>query len=234
MGKHEEYHLNTIDSIGRLPLSEQVYVTLKQAILTGALKPQVKLNEVKIAEQLNVSATPVREAFRKLAKDNLVVIKPWKGVTVKGYTPEEIISMYQCREVMEGLGARLCAEVCTDEQIEELQAVCDACLATTDAEERVQINSRFHTLISFFSGNDRVMDYLGEFREMVNRDMYISTMDQDRTDLCNHEHENIMRAIRERRPEEAEQAMREHIRNAFVFKKAHADLRAKKFGQANV
>lgn len=84
MGKQEEYHLNSIDSIGRLPLSEQVYVTLKQAILTGALKPQVKLNEVKIAEQLNVSATPVREAFRKLAKDNLVVIKPWKGVTVKG------------------------------------------------------------------------------------------------------------------------------------------------------
>ena len=51
MGKQEEYHLNSIDSIGRLPLSEQVYVTLKQAILTGALKPQVKLNEVKIAEQ---------------------------------------------------------------------------------------------------------------------------------------------------------------------------------------
>ena len=62
MGKQEEYHLNSIDSIGRLPLSEQVYVTLKQAIfLTGALKPQVKLNKVKIAEQLNVSATPVRE-----------------------------------------------------------------------------------------------------------------------------------------------------------------------------
>ncbi len=49
MEKHEEYRLNTIDSIGRLPLSEQVYVTLKQAILTGALKQQVKLNAVNIA-----------------------------------------------------------------------------------------------------------------------------------------------------------------------------------------
>lgn len=230
MGKQEEYHLNSIDSIGRLPLSEQVYVTLKQAILTGALKPQVKLNEVKIAEQLNVSATPVREAFRKLAKDNLVVIKPWKGVTVKGYTPEEIIGMYQCREVMEGLGARLCAELCTAEQLEELQALCDAGSATTDAEERVQINSRFHTLISFFSNNECVMDYLGEFREMVNRDMYISTMDQARTDSCNREHAEIMAAIRNHDGEAAEQAMRKHIRNAFVFKKAHANLRAKKFG----
>ena len=106
MDKTEEYRLHSIDSIGRLPLSEQVYMSLKQAILTGSLKPKMKLSEVRIAEQLNVSATPVREAFRKLAKDNLVVIKPWKGVTVKGYSPEEIVAMYQCREVMEGLGAR--------------------------------------------------------------------------------------------------------------------------------
>ena len=56
----------------------------------------------------------------KLAKDNLVVIVPWKGVTVKADTPEEIIALYQVREVMEGLGARLCARHATDEQIKEL------------------------------------------------------------------------------------------------------------------
>ena len=78
----DRYNLSAVDSIERLPLSEQVYLTLKTAILTGELMPQEKLNEVKIAEQLQVSATPVREAFRKLAKDNLVVIVPWKGVTV--------------------------------------------------------------------------------------------------------------------------------------------------------
>ena len=105
----DKYKLSAVDSIERLPLSEQVYLTLKTAILTGELMPQEKLNEVKIAEQLQVSATPVREAFRKLAKDNLVVIVPWKGVTVKADTPEEIIALYQVREVMEGLGARLCA-----------------------------------------------------------------------------------------------------------------------------
>lgn len=224
MDKTEEYRLNSIDSIGRLPLSEQVYMSLKQAILTGSLKPQSKLNEVKIAEQLNVSATPVREAFRKLAKDNLVVIKPWKGVTVKGYTPEEIIAMYQCREVMEGLGARLCAKNCTSEQIEELQEICDAGIASDDPEERVAINSRFHTTIALFSGNERVADYLADFREMVNRDMYISTSDKTRTISCDLEHRHIMDAIRDRDEELAEATMRSHVRNAFVFKKAHADL----------
>ena len=123
MAKKEAYKLQAVDSIERLPLSEQVYITLKQAILRGDLQPTEKLNEVKIAEQLKVSATPVREAFRKLAKDNLVVIVPWKGVTVKGDTPEEIVALYQCREVMEGLGARLCAERATEEQIEELKTL---------------------------------------------------------------------------------------------------------------
>ena len=70
----DRYNLSAVDSIERLPLSEQVYLTLKTAILTGELMPQEKLNEVKIPEQLQVSATPVREAFRKFAKDNLVVI----------------------------------------------------------------------------------------------------------------------------------------------------------------
>lgn len=89
MAKKEAYKLQAVDSIERLPLSEQVYITLKQAILRGDLQPTEKLNEVKIAEQLKVSATPVREAFRKLAKDNLVVIVPWKGVTVKGDTQKK-------------------------------------------------------------------------------------------------------------------------------------------------
>lgn len=230
MMKNDEYRLSAIDSIGRLPLSEQVYITLKQAILRGELQPNVKLNEVKIAEQLQVSATPVREAFRKLAKDNLVVIKPWKGVSVKGYTPEEIIAMYQCREVMEGLGARLCALQATPEQIEELQAVVDEERHMEDPEERVAINSRFHSMVAMISGNDRVADYLSDFREMVNRDMYISTMDSSRSSQCDREHDAIMDAIRAHNGDDAEARMREHIRNAFVFKKAHADLRAKKFG----
>ena len=59
------------------------------------------------------------------------------------------------------------------------------------------------------------MDYLGEFREMVNRDMYISTMDQARTDSCNREHDEIMAAIRNHDGEAAEQAMRKSYSQCF-------------------
>lgn len=227
MAQIEDYHLNTVATLGHLTLSEQAYITLKQAILTGNLLPGAKLNEVELAKQLNVSATPVREAFRKLEKDNLVVRILYRGVFVKGYTPEEIISMYQCRAVMEGLAARLCATEASEEQKQELVALAKECTETTNPEDRVQVNSRLHSTISLFSGNERVTDYLAEFREMVNRDMYLSTTNQVRTDLCNEEHERIIQAIVLGDADLAEKHMRDHIQNAFVFKKAHADLKNK-------
>lgn len=223
-----DYQLSVVDSIERLPLSEQVYLALKQAILTGELLPDEKLNEVKIAEQLRVSATPVREAFRKLAKDNLVVIVPWKGVRVKGDTPEEIVALYQCREVMEGLGARLCARHATPEQVAELKELCKEMHAIADATERVDVNSRFHTMIAQFSGNERVLDYLSDFRERANRDMYLSSFDAGRTHDCDDEHDQIISAIERHDEVAAENAMRQHINNAFIFKRANAELEQKK------
>lgn len=227
----ETYNLSTVDSIERLPLSEQVYLTLKQAILTGELLPQEKLNEVKIAAQLKVSATPVREAFRKLAKDNLVVIVPWKGVTVKIDTPEEIVALYQCREVMEGLGARLCARHATPEQVEELKELCKEMHAIEDAAERVEVNSRFHSMIAQFSRNERVVDYLADFRERVNRDMYISSFNAVRTHDCDDEHDHIVAAIERHDEVAAETAMRQHINNAFIFKRANAELQDKELNE---
>ena len=227
----DKYKLSAVDSIERLPLSEQVYLTLKTAIRTGEMMPQEKLNEVKIAEQLQVSATPVREAFRKLAKDNLVVIVPWKGVTVKSDTPEEIIALYQVREVMEGLGARLCARHATDEQIKELREICKEMHKIEDATERVEVNSRFHTMIAHYSGNERIVDYLASFRERVNRDMYISSFNAVRTHDCDDEHDHIVDAIERHDEVAAETAMRQHINNAFIFKKANAEVQHKKLNE---
>ena len=212
----DKYKLSAVDSIERLPLSEQVYLTLKTAILTGELMPQEKLNEVKIAEQLQVSATPVREAFRKLAKDNLVVIVPWKGVTVKADTPEEIVALYQVREVMEGLGARLCARHATPEQVQELRTLCKEMHEIEDATERVDVNSRFHTMIAHYSGNER---------------MYISSFNAVRTHDCDDEHDQIVDAIERHDEVAAETAMRQHINNAFIFKKANAEVQHKKLNE---
>ena len=61
-----------------------------------------------------------------------------------------------------------------------------------DATERVDVNSRFHTMIAHYSGNERIVDYLAGFRERVNRDMYISSFNAVRTHDCDDEHDQIV------------------------------------------
>lgn len=217
--ENEEFNLSEIDNIGRLPLSEQVYGILKKAIINGVLKPDVKLNEVKIAEQLSVSATPVREAFRKLAVDGLVVIVPWKGVRVKGYCESEVTEMYQIREVVEGLGARLATELIDDSTKSELRDIYDQAVKTKDSQEVVELNSLFHLIIMEASKNKRVSDFLIEFKELINRDMFLTSYDEKRMKKCQKEHFEILEAIFENNPEKAEEKMRQHIRNAFHYKK---------------
>lgn len=216
---NEEFNLSEIDNVGRLPLSEQVYGILKRAIINGVLKPDVKLNEVKIAEQLSVSATPVREAFRKLAVDGLVVIVPWKGVRVKSYCESDIAEMYQIREVVEGLGARLATELMDDSTKSELRDIYDQAVKSKDSQDVVELNSLFHLIIIEAAKNKRIADFINEFKEMINRDMFLTSYDEERMRKCQKEHFEILEAIFENNPNKAEEKMRQHIRNAFNYKK---------------
>lgn len=224
MENNDDFNLAEVDSVGRLPLSEQVYNILRKAIIDGVLKPDVKLNEMKIAEQLSVSATPVREAFRKLAVDGLVVIIPWKGVRVKGYSEAEIIDMYQIREVIEGMGARLATELMDESTKNELRDLYDLANKSTDAKEIVEANSLFHLIIIDASKNERIKVFLQEFKEMINRDMYLSSYDHARMSECQKEHFDILEAICKGDSLGAEEAMRKHIRNAFFYKKKRANI----------
>ena len=83
-------NINGILPLGRQPLSQKIYESLKQLILEGDIPPGSKLNETQVAERMNTSTTPVREAFRLLASEGLVKIEPWKGVVVQEYSTDEI------------------------------------------------------------------------------------------------------------------------------------------------
>ena len=69
---------------------------------------------------LDVSPTPVREAFRMLAVDGIVEIIPWKGVFIKKYTIDEVEEAYQCREVLETLAVKLCINIIPRSEIDRL------------------------------------------------------------------------------------------------------------------
>ena len=92
------------------PLREVVFNTLKEAIISGELKPGERLMEVKLAEKMGVSRTPVREAIRKLELDGLVEMLPRKGAHVAELSVKNIMDVLEVRASLDGLATSLAAE----------------------------------------------------------------------------------------------------------------------------
>jgi len=102
-------------------LSQKVYRVLKTEIAKGFLEPGTKLFEDKIATQMGVSRTPVREAIQKLAAEGLIKIAPNQTLIVTEVSLEDVKEVLQIRGVLEGLAARIAAKKITRQEIEGLK-----------------------------------------------------------------------------------------------------------------
>src|SRR6056297_3078489 len=102
------------------PIRDRVYEILRKRIFASKYEVGTKLVETEIAEQMNVSRTPVREAFRKLEIEGLVEHKPRKGIFVKGLDKNDIKEIYSIRSVLEGLASKNAAKNINEEEREKL------------------------------------------------------------------------------------------------------------------
>ena len=102
-------------------LRGRVFNKLRDDILDGKYKEHEELREVAIGEELGVSRTPVREAFRQLELEGLIQIIPNKGAYVTGITPKDVKDIYMMRSLLEGLSARWATENISDAQMEEME-----------------------------------------------------------------------------------------------------------------
>lgn len=103
-----------------LPL--RAYEIIKGWIVNQDLGPGMKLQEDALAERLGVSRTPIREALSRLAHEGLVTMVPRRGTFVVDLTQEDIVDLYEVREAIEGMAARLAARRRTAEQLRQMQA----------------------------------------------------------------------------------------------------------------
>ena len=102
-----------------LPLRDVVFKTLRQAILRGELKPGERLMEIKLANKLGVSRTPIREAIRKLELEGLVLMIPRRGAEVAEITEKSLNDVLEVRKALEELSVQLACERITPEQVED-------------------------------------------------------------------------------------------------------------------
>lgn len=193
-------------------VADQLYRRLRRAIIDGSIPARSRLVEVDLAQALNASRTPVREAISRLTSDYLVKPLAFGGVEVID-TQSELDEIYFIREALEGCAARLAAEHATAEEIAEL----DALVAETEAlplneiHRRVQINRRFHDLITHASRSERVIQMVEGFREFFLSEKVLSRYSKRESENAIADHREIVDAIRERDGKKCERLIRRHL-----------------------
>lgn len=199
-----------------LPLRDVVFNTLRQAILKGELAPGERLMEIQLAERLGVSRTPIREAIRKLELEGLVLMIPRKGAEVAKISEKSLRDVLEVRRSLEELATELaCQRMTSDDidQLEKAQKIFVEAIETMDVVRIAETDEAYHDIIYAGTGNSRLVQILNNLREQMYRYRLEYIKDADKRQVLLLEHENILRAIRNRQVEEAKKAIREHIDN---------------------
>jgi len=197
-------------------LSQKVYRVLKTEIIKGSLRPGTKLLEGKIAEQMGVSRTPVREALRELAAEGFVKMSPNQGVLVNNASIENIQEVLQIRGVLEGLAARLAAKIISEEEINELEKYLKQMEYYTNKDDSLafsEVDAEFHELILNICGNNRLIQIRKNLSGQAHRYRIRSLNIPGRLKYSLKEHLEIVEALKRKDAEQADRLSQKHIEN---------------------
>jgi GntR family transcriptional regulator, vanillate catabolism transcriptional regulator len=217
--------------IRRTRLVEDVSQQLRDLIISGELQPGTQLLQTELAEKMGVSRTPLREAFRILENDGLIRIKNKnRTVEVVTITSADLAEMYQIREVIDGLAARLAAQRgLPAEVVAELRRLIAEMRAAADPYDparRTAAHINFHALIAEHCGNEHVQAFIPLIRAS-SAALYLPFIEHpsgvrlmreghmvshaEVLEAAQSFHDQILDAIVARDPKKAEQVARRHI-----------------------
>ena len=189
-----------IDKKDQRPLRMVVYDELKMRILTGQIAAGERMMEEETSRDLGVSRTPVREAFKRLEKEGLVIIKPRRGAFATQMAKKDLMEILDVRESLESMAAGQACERMTKAQKEKLRSVCEKhkkAVANNPYKQMVKYDTEFHQLLVEGSRNKTLINFVEQLQELVLRFRYIY---YDKTESAANvaaEHGNILEAILE-------------------------------------
>lgn len=197
------------------PLHGRVVEELRQAILTGQLRPGERLVEGRLAEELGVSRIPVREAIRALASEGLVEVTARRGASVAIMTEQEARETIEVRAILEGQNARLAARRQDTQVLGRIEAVLNkgtAAVAAQRFDQLSDLNQQFHQELAA-AGQNRVLgELLKKLRERTA--MLFAPTDPVRQARSWDEHAGILRAILDGDERTAATLAAEHVMRA--------------------
>ena len=194
--------------------AQQVYDWLHGRVLRGDLAPGERISETEIAGQIGVSRQPVREAFIRLTAIGLAEVRPQRGTFIGRISLKAVLSARLIREAVESDLIRIVSSAAPDAAIAELDAQLAAqreASARQDVERFIELDDLFHRSLAIAAGHEDVWNVLEGLKSQMNRLRYITARVFDQQKLID-QHTAIVDALRHHDPEQAEQAMRLHLR----------------------
>lgn len=199
-----------------LPLRDVVFNTLRQAILTGELKPGERLMEIHLASRLGVSRTPIREAIRKLELEGLVIMIPRRGAEVAKITEKSMQDVLEVRRALDTLCVELACERISEEELEQLKEACDEfeqATHTKDPKKIAQADVRLHDIIVKATRNNRLVQLVSNLSEQMYRYRFEYIKDDSKHQGLVEEHRIIYESIRNKDKTTAAETSKLHIDN---------------------
>lgn len=198
----------------RKSLREEVYESLKKSILHGKLKGGQRLIEETLAHQIGISRTPVREAFHKLERDDLVSKLPKGGFAVREFTREDVEEIFGIRSALESYAAYLATLHITQDKISQLEKKVkelENALEKGDDEKFVQLNTEFHDLIYKSCKSRKLLEMINNFRDYFYRYRSFLLHTEKGVNYSIDDHRHMLDAMKKKNPRLVERLVRNHL-----------------------
>ena len=205
--------LKTI-KLERQRLADIVYDQLLEAIRSGDITSDQHLVQEKLADQMQISRTPVREAIHKLEREGLIERQPRGGFTVLGLNRNDIEETFGIRSVLEGYAARLAAIKHEEQELEELESKIKEFQNALDRQKMnllPTINTEFHDLLYGLSKSPKLINMINGLRDQIYRYREMILKESKFAATSNLDHKKMLKHIRQRDAEGAERLVRDHI-----------------------
>jgi DNA-binding GntR family transcriptional regulator len=210
-------------------IRRKIYEHLREQLLSGKIQPHQHLIEAKVARDIGTSRTPVREALHSLELEGLIESIPRVGYVVKPISEQEVEEICEIRAAIEGLAARWAMEKGHEKLVIELQkniSIGEDKVSKGDVRAFVDMDAKFHEIISKFSGSQRLLELAQTLRRHMLRYRIQSIYSVDNVLRAIDGHKGILRAIEKRNLGEVNKAIQHHMEQSkkdilrYAFKEA--------------
>jgi DNA-binding GntR family transcriptional regulator len=197
-----------------MQLADQAYIAIRNAIVSLELAPGAVIDERALIERLGIGRTPVREALRRLAHEQLVEVFPRRGMFVTNVDVRDLARISEVREALEPEAARLAAERATEE---ERDALADLGSSIVRGADLMDLDERIHRAIYAAAHNDLLEKTLGEYYVLAHRIWMIALDRNEALEEAVEAHRSLVLAIINGSGDRAADLMRAHVQD---FEKA--------------